>query len=62
MKKPVVKALVIIAFIVIVLGFMFIGLPWAVQIVFSIFGISVSYVQAIALISIVSLIIEAIKD
>ena len=62
MKKPVVKALVIIAFIVIVLGFMFIGLPWAVQTVFSIFGVSVSYVQAIALISIVSLIIEAIKD
>ena len=62
MKKSVFKALVIIAFIVIVLGFMFIGLLWAVQIVFSIFGVSVSYVQAIALISIVSLIIEALQD
>lgn len=62
MKKSVFKALVIIAFIVLAVGFIFIGLPWAVQTAFSTFGISVSYAQAIALISIVSLIIEALKD
>lgn len=62
MKKSVVKALIIIAFIVSAIGFMFMGLPWAVQTAFSIFGVSVSYVQAIALSTIVILIIEALKE
>ena len=62
MKKSVFKALVIIAFIVIVISFMFVGLPWAVQTVFSIFGISVSYVQAIALLTLSSLILGALKE
>ena len=62
MKETVFKALVIIAFIVIVISFMFVGLPWAVQTVFSIFGISVSYVQAIALLTLSSLILGALKE
>ena len=62
MKKSVVKALVIIAFIVIAIGFIFMGLPWAVQTAFSTFGISVSYVQAIALIALTTLILEALKE
>ena len=62
MKKSVFKALVIIAFIVIVTSFMFVGLPWAVQTVFSIFGVSVSYVQAIALLTLSSLILGALKE
>ena len=62
MKNTVFKALVIIAFIVIVTSFMFVGLPWAVQTVFSIFGVSVSYVQAIALLTLSSLILGALKE
>lgn len=62
MKKSVVKALIIIVFIVLAVGFMFIGLPWAVQTVFSIFGVSVSYVQAIALLSLTALFLEALKE
>lgn len=62
MKESVFKALVIIAFIVIVISFMFVGLPWAVQTAFSIFGVSVSYVQAIALLTLTTLFLGALKD
>ena len=62
MKESVFKALVIIAFIVIVISFMFVGLPWAVQTAFSIFGVSVSYVQAIALLTLTTLFIGALKE
>lgn len=62
MKESVFKALVIIAFIVIVISFMFVGLPWAVQTAFSVFGVSLSYVQAIALLTLSSLILGALKE
>ena len=62
MKKSVFKALVIIVTIGSAIGFMFLGLPWAVQTVFSIFGVSVSYVQAIALLTLSSLILGALKE
>ena len=62
MKKSVFKALVIIAFIVFTVGFIFIGLPWAIQSAFSIFGISVSYEQAIALLTLTIFILESLKE
>ena len=62
MKESVFKAIVIIAFIVLAVGAMFLGLPWAVQTAFSVFGISVSYVQSIALLTLTTLFLGALKD
>lgn len=62
MKKSAIKVLVIIAFIVSTLGFIFIGLPWAIHVAFSTFGISVSYEQAIALLSLTIFILNSLKE
>ena len=62
MKGKALKLLIILAFLVVVGGVYFIGLPWLVQTVFSIFGIAVTYVQAIAVLALTTLVLGLLAD